>query len=240
MTRRDRLVVSTLAALALVALMWIGVVSPKRHDAARLQIQLTTQQTRLASAQSQVQQGLTAEAGYKQNLTTVAQLFRAVPSTDGVPRLLVALTRTSTRKRVDFRLVQVSGAGASGGAPAAASPFQNMGFTFQFNGGYIDLQRFIHAVDRYAVVRNGLVVARGRLLTIQGVSLTPGVGGHRATASVTAVAYVEQPASVASPVSPVSPGVTPAAGAATPSTATQPVATPSVATPSATNVRNTP
>jgi Tfp pilus assembly protein PilO len=218
MTRRDRLVVSVLAAAVIVVLAWLAIVSPKRHDATQLKSQLTTQQSRLSTAQSQVQQGLAAEAGYRQNLRAVAQLYRSVPANDGVPNLLISLTNTSSHKQVDFRVLQVAAASpsAAGAAPsAAAGGLQTISFTFQFAGNYISLQHFLHALDGYTLVRNGSVVSSGRLLTIQGVGLTPVAGG--ATASVTAVAY-SQPAASTLSGTPGAPAAQPTSSTTTGST----------------------
>ena len=69
---------------------------------------VAAQQTQLASAQAQLAQGGAAEGSYTQNLTVVKQLYKAVPSTNGVPKLLVALDKTSNYKRVDFQVINVA------------------------------------------------------------------------------------------------------------------------------------
>jgi Tfp pilus assembly protein PilO len=231
MTARDRLVVAVLAAVAAVALMWLGLVSPKRNEASKLGKQVSAAQTRLAAAEAQVAQARVAAQSYPQNVQAVASLYRAVPADDGVPKLLVALDRTSHQKRVDFHVVTVGAGGAqAGGASATAAPggLQSVPFSFTFNGGYIDLQHFLHAVDRYTRTSGANVVAHGRLLVVQSVGLTPqSTGGTQAT--VTATAYSQPP---------VAPVATPAGAASGPQPAS---ATPAAPTPvPATNVRSTP
>jgi hypothetical protein len=79
--------------------------------------------------------------------------------------------------------------------PAApATVLTPISFTFTFDGGYIALQHFIHSVDSYTLVDGNNVIAHGRLLSIQGVSLTPKAGS--AQASVTAIAYSQPPATL--------------------------------------------
>ncbi|MEA2150431.1 MAG: hypothetical protein QOD69_2261 [Solirubrobacteraceae bacterium] len=96
--------------------------------------------------------------------------------------------------------------GGSGGAdaaaaappPAAAAPaapatdVQPRPFTFGFEGDYLGLQRLLAAIDRFSRVSGGATLkVRGRLLTIDGVSLTAGRSGlPQVKAQITARAYV--------------------------------------------------
>ncbi|HEU0316789.1 MAG TPA: type II secretion system protein GspM [Solirubrobacteraceae bacterium] len=226
MKPRDRLVVCVLVAVAGLAAVWVGVISPKRHDAAQLGSRLTVAQTQLGTAETQLSQAKAAEAQYPENLRVVKSLYKAVPADDGVPRLLVSLDKTSQYKRVDFRVISVAGAaGATGTASAAAASLpaglSPVSFTFTFNGGYIALQHFLKAVTRYTLVKGSKVVAHGRLLTISSVALTPvQATGASSTptitgtqAAVTATAYSQQPASSAA---------TPGSGTTTASAPTAP------------------
>jgi hypothetical protein len=178
--------------------MWLGLVSPKRHDAAKLGTAVTAEKVQLASAQASLAQGVAAEGSYTQNLHVVKQLYKAVPSTSGVPTLLVALDKTSNYKRVDFQVINVAQTAApttpiasTTTTTAPASVLTPVDFTFTFDGGYIALQHFIRSIDNYTLVEGNYVIAHGRLLNIQSVSLTPESGA--AQASVTATAY-SQPA----------------------------------------------
>jgi Tfp pilus assembly protein PilO len=199
-----------LVAAAGLAAIWIGLVSPKRQDAAQLGTKLSVAQTRLGTAQSQLTAAKAAEAGYRDNLRVVKSLYKAVPAGDGVPHLLVSLDKTSHHKRVDFKVITV--ASVTPGAPAATAPVPGglspVSFTFTFNGGYIDLQHFLRSVTRYTLVAGNKVVAHGRLLTIKSVALTPPqasavtVGGAPVVsgtqAAVTATAY-SQPSATSTP-----------------------------------------
>ncbi len=122
MTTRDRLVVCVLVAAAALAAMWLGVVSPKRNEAAKLGSAVAAEQVQLASAQSQLAQGVAAEGSYKQNLHVVKALYKAVPSTSGVPKLLVALDKTSHHKRVDFQVINVAAAAPTTTPVASTTP----------------------------------------------------------------------------------------------------------------------
>jgi Tfp pilus assembly protein PilO len=224
MKPRDRLVVSVLVAVAALAVVWLAVVSPKRQDASQLGGKLSVAQNRLGAAQAQLAAAKAAEAGYPQNLAVVKELYKAVPSSTGVPRLLVSLDKSSHYKRVDFKVITVT-TGAAGSAAASATPqpggLSPIGFTFTFNGGYIALQHFLRSVSRYTLLKGNAVVAHGRLLTIQSVALTPAqtaAAGATSTptpsgtqAAVTATAYSQMPAGAAAPITSTTTASTPAA-----------------------------
>jgi hypothetical protein len=81
-------------------------------------------------------------------------------------------------------------------APAAPDPptpdVQPRPFTFDFEGDYLGLQRLLAAIDRFSHVGGGdTLEVRGRLLTVDGVSLTAGRSGlPQVRAQITARAYV--------------------------------------------------
>jgi hypothetical protein len=227
MKPRDRLVVSVLVAAAALAAIWIGVVSPKRNDASQLGSKLTLAQSQLGAAQAQLASAKAAESSYPENLRVVKSLYKAVPSNTAVPRLLVALDKSSHYKRVDFKVITVaastSGSAGASGASALPAGLSPVGFTFTFNGGYIALQHFLGSISRYTLLKGNTVVAHGRLLTIQSVALSPGqtaaAGATSAStptgtqAAVTATAYTQMPATTAAPITSTTTASTPAAPA---------------------------
>jgi hypothetical protein len=67
-------------------------------------------------------------------------------------------------------------------------------FTFTFDGGYLAMQRFLKAIDGLAVTTKQQVRVNGRLLTVDGFSLTPGLSGlPKLKAIVSATAYIVPP-----------------------------------------------
>jgi Tfp pilus assembly protein PilO len=90
-------------------------------------------------------------------------------------------------------------------------------FTITFDGGYMAMQRFLKAIDRLAVTRKKQIRVNGRLLTVDGFSLTPGRDGlPKLKAVVSATAYLVPPTdNAAASATPSSPG-----GAATPAPTT--------------------
>lgn len=81
------------------------------------------------------------------------------------------------------------------GAVVGAAGLLTLPFSFTFDGGYLPMQRMLGAIDGLAdATKNGISV-RGRLLTVDGFSLTKGrTGFPRVKAVVSTTAYIVPPA----------------------------------------------
>jgi Tfp pilus assembly protein PilO len=240
MTARDRTIVLVLAAVALVAGFWFVGLKPKRAEIQAADAQIATQRERLQSAQTTLIEGRKAKAGHAADYATVAKLGTAVPADDDLPSLVYQLDSVSHGAKVDFRgLTRGSQNGAASSAassaasaaatrPAASAlpPGATVGtaglatlpFNFDFSGSFFDLERFLADVQGWVRAGDGSLAIRGRLLTIDGVSLEPGSKGlSEITAKVAATAYLSpKTATLASATTgPSSPGTTPSDSGAT-------------------------
>ena len=109
------------------------------------------------------------------------------------------------------------------GATVGSAGFPTMPFAFDFQGTFFNMQKFLDHMNELTAVRaDDSIDVRGRLLTIDGVSLKAGPNGFpQVVASVNATAYLL----------PAAEGLTAGATAATPATGTTPgIATASTAT----------
>jgi hypothetical protein len=112
-------------------------------------------------------------------------------------------------------------------APAApattAAALDTVALTFNFTGTYFDLADFFHRLKRFVYVANNQIFVRGRLMTIDTLSFSPGgaknasgSAGSALTATVGATVYLS-PKSTG-----VTAGATPAGPAGAPSGTTTP------------------
>ncbi len=244
MTGRDRIVLTAIVALVLLAGGWVLVVSPERKQAAEAQTAVQSAQGQLQSADQQAASARAAQRRYGAAYTSVVSLGKAVPPGDEVPSLIYELEQASNQRQVNFNSITSSASGGASGASAASAAtaasaasvgFTQMPFTFVFKGGFAGLAHLLGQVEGFALrTNNGGLTVSGRLLTIQGVTITPesgGSAGNKAagsgsgattsagalTATVTATAYVLPAAQGltggATPTGPSAAGATPAAGA---------------------------
>ncbi|HEY2536779.1 MAG TPA: hypothetical protein VGI24_07330 [Solirubrobacteraceae bacterium] len=214
MTGRDRIVVMVIATLGILAGVWFMAVAPKREQAAKLASEVSAAQGQLASAESQVADASAAQARYQGAYASIVRLGKAVPASQEVPALIYQLAQATDQKNVEFASINttVPGAGATGSSSASTSSstaagagFEQMPFTFTFNGGFNNLYSLFQQLDGFTTrSASGALNVNGRLLTIQSIKLAPasstgsessaggsGAGGsEQLSGSITATAYV--------------------------------------------------
>jgi hypothetical protein len=209
-TRRDRIVIVVVVALVAIVGSWLLVIQPKRDEAGRLGTQIGTEQSQLATAQSQIAAGQAAKRNYPAYYTSLARLGEAVPSDDNVPSLIYQLQGAAGQTSVDFHDFVLSPSGATNstpvssgsaaqGATATLPPGATVGaaglpiepFTLTFNGNFFRLASFLGRVQRFVTATDRQISVRGRLMTLNGISLGPGPGGFpQITVTINATAYL--------------------------------------------------
>jgi hypothetical protein len=105
------------------------------------------------------------------------------------------------------------------GATVGAAGFPTMPFSFNFTGKFVNLQRFLKAIDGLTALKGKTINVKGRLLTVDGVGLKAGPRGFpHVDATVAVTAYLL----------PADEGLTAGATPATPATGTASTATASL------------
>ncbi len=118
------------------------------------------------------------------------------------------------------------------GAVVGAAGFPTMPFDFAFTGSFFRLEDFLARLDRFTQVRGEDVTVRGRLLTVDGFSLSASPKGFpNMLASVRATAYLLPPdEGLTAGSSPAAPAMaTPVAAAPAPATDAPATPTPAAA-----------
>lgn len=214
MTGRDRIVIVGLAALAVLAAVWLLAVAPEREKASKLATEVSSARAQLATAESQVASASAAQAQYETAYASIVSLGKAVPADQEVPSLIYQLAQATNEKNVEFTSITSSGssgasagsavrsasgltAGGASAAAAATAGFAQMPFTFVFKGGFNNLYNLFNELDGFTqrTTSDGVQVS-GRLLTVQSVALAPGTSSsvgeseEELTGTITATAYV--------------------------------------------------
>jgi hypothetical protein len=246
-TQRDRIVVSVLAGLALLAAFWFLALAPKRKTANDLGDKLSTAQQQIDSARSAAAGYRAAKASYRSDYATVARLGKAVPTDDDVPSLVYQLESAAKHTDVDFRAVKLTATASSAGSPPPApaatgsapatqsatatlppgasvgsAGFPTMPFSFTFKGNFFHLSTFFDRLQRFIVAKRKTLLVSGRLLTVDAISLSSADDFPNMQANVSATAYLlpadEGLTDGASTESPTGAGTTTTPAPTTPST----------------------
>ncbi|HEX5852269.1 MAG TPA: hypothetical protein VFY36_04175 [Solirubrobacteraceae bacterium] len=237
MTARDRIVLMTVIVVAVLGAGWMLVVSPERKKASSVSAEVTSAQAALSAAEGELSKARAAQSQYAAAYSSIVSLGKAVPAEKEVPSLIYQLARATRQRNVFFSSIS-STDGAAGASPASsaeatavAAGFTAMPFSFVLGGSFFDLERLMHKLtDLTTRTAAGTLKVNGRLLTIQGVSLTPanksGAGtSNELTGTVTASAYVlpgDEPAAAGGTAASSAGASTPASTTGAPSSPTAP------------------
>ncbi|HEV2752767.1 MAG TPA: hypothetical protein VGV36_02890 [Solirubrobacteraceae bacterium] len=208
MSARDRIALSVVAGALMLAGLWFLLLAPTREEAAELGQQVETTQDSLDQARGDLARLRAAEAGYRDNYALLAAIGKAAPAGDDVATVLFQVGATARREKVDFRSFQGAGGdqsaqpqGAGAAAPAqgaaAAAPAQgalstlpSQPFSFVYEGPFFRLADFLGSLQRYVRLTGERMTVDGRLLRVDGFSLTTDAEGGRAvSATVNATAF---------------------------------------------------
>jgi hypothetical protein len=204
------IIVAVVAVVIATAALWFLALAPKAEESARLQGEIDTTQAAVAESRAQLADLKTARSAYATNYASVARLGKAVPADDDVRSLIVQLDSAARRSGVDFHSIELTGASAAAPVPGAAADasqsaaatlppgatvgtagLPTMPFTFEFDGTFFSLSTFFARLERFVKTNGDQVDVTGRMLAIDGFSLTPGEDGFPSVkASIGATAYL--------------------------------------------------
>lgn len=220
-----RTLVAIAAVLVLLGGFWLLVIGPKRKEADKLATELDQQGQVLSEAQAKVTEGLIDKRSFPSDYRQLVVLGKAVPESDETASLLVLLNRISTNAHVSFNSLSLESGSESAAATATApeaSPTSapkpsppteaeasllplgatvgtaNLGvmpYSLKFTGSFFQIADFIHGIERQIKTDGNGVNARGRLITLDGFSLTRDseAGFPYLTAEFGVTAYVTPP-----------------------------------------------
>ena len=178
--------------VALVA-VWFLLLSPKRDEAKKLEAQVTTLQSAVQEQQAAAQAGLLARKKFPRDYHRLVVLGKAVPVDDETASLMVQVNRISESAGVSFRSIKLSDGGTAApaapvtppapategaaslmpiGATVGSAGLPTLPYELIFRGTYFEVADFMAGIDALVKTRKGRIAADGRLVTIDGFTLT--------------------------------------------------------------------
>ncbi|HEX5593055.1 MAG TPA: hypothetical protein VFX35_06885 [Solirubrobacterales bacterium] len=202
MSSNSRLIAAMVVLVALVVAFWMLLLSPKREEVTKLDREVSQKEESLALHQSEVQRGQEARRAFPQQYQQLVVLGKAAPAEDDTASLLVQLNRIAKDAHVRFQTFvltpaeggeeatvevpaeeTVAGAAPSPtevaasklplGAGIGPAGLAVMPYTLSFEGSFFHLADFIHGLDSLVETKNSEVNVTGRLITINGFTLSP-------------------------------------------------------------------
>jgi len=196
MKKNDRIMILVVASAVLLLGFYFLLLSPQHKKAADAVAALDTAKADLTAAQQKLTAGQQAQEDFRRDRTTIVKLGRVVPETDDIPTLLTQLQSLADKYHVTFKNFQVNAAAgasstsvggvttttpsASGGdgstnataplfPPGSVSIAGGLGRTpieVDLVGTYNDLEDYLRAVERFAVVSGEHSSTTGRLMVV--------------------------------------------------------------------------
>jgi hypothetical protein len=199
LSAQNRVIVSiVLVGLALVAVLWVTAIAPKRADRNGVAANVSAQEHRVDAARVQVVDYTESRKQFPGMLSELKSLDMAVPSRGAISKLLRQLQRRARARGSRLQLAALKTAApapgttpATPGAAAGPGGLAALPFTFEYSGDYFDLVSILRAVRASVQTRAGDLEIDGRLLTIDGLTFKRPTGAGKLTqAVVSATAYI--------------------------------------------------
>jgi Tfp pilus assembly protein PilO len=213
-SQRDRLLLLVGVVAVALAGGWFLVIQPKRNEARDVDAQIIAARTQLAGTAGMAAQYRASRASLRKHPEVFVRAGRALPSRVAMPDLLRTLTKTARGTGVKIGDLTVGAGGASTTPGIGSVPL-----SLSFDGDFLALQRYLGRLQRFVAVSKKDVEAKGRLVSLDTVDMTPGDSGTL-VAKVSATVYVMQPGALSATTSAPAAGAT----AGTPAPASTPTA----------------
>ena len=217
-------IVAILVVVACAVAFWMLLLSPKREKADELASQAEGLQATLSQVQSEVAEGQQAKRDFSENYRQLVVLGKAVPAGEETASLLVQTNRIADDASVEFDSIELGTADGSAstetevssetssapavdpteaeaallpiGAVVGPAGLAVMPYDLSFTGSFFQVADFIHGIDTLVDAKNEKVEVDGRLVTLDGFSLTPingDEGVENLTANFSVTTYVLPP-----------------------------------------------
>ena len=162
---REIYIITAVVAVVLIVAWYFLLFSPKQRELSDLDQQVQSAQSALSVAQQEVVKLEAYKKTAPQSRAEIVRLGKMLPTSEGVPGLIIELTKTAEASGVTVTSI-------ARGTVTAGSPFGIQTLTLQISGRYFDVEDFLYRLEEYVAFRNASFRVTGRLLQVQNLTLT--------------------------------------------------------------------
>ena len=105
-----------------------------------------------------------------QSRAEIVRLGKMLPESEGIPGLIIELTKTAEASGVSITSI-------ARGTTSAGVPFGIQTVTIQVSGRYFDVEDFLYRLESYVAFRNSGFRSTGRLIDVATLSITGDTAG---------------------------------------------------------------
>ncbi|NLE21544.1 MAG: type 4a pilus biogenesis protein PilO [Actinobacteria bacterium] len=168
MTARGRevYIITAVVAVVLVVAWYFLLFNPKQSELSDLDQQVQSAQSELSIAQQEVVKLESYKKTAPQSRAEIVRLGKMLPSAEGVPGLIIELTKTAEASGVAVTSIARN-------TTTPGNPFGIQNLTLTVKGRYFDVEDFLYRLEEYVAFRNASFRVTGRLLQVTTLQMTP-------------------------------------------------------------------
>jgi len=160
-------IITAVVAVVLIVAWYFLLFSPTRTKISDLDDQIVAQQAALVTAKEEVVRLESYKKTAPQSRVEIVRLGKMLPMSEGIPSLIIELTRTADASGVDLN-------GITRGATVPGTPFGLQSVSLQVTGRFFDVEDFLYRLEAYVAFRNASFRVTGRLLEVKTMTITGG------------------------------------------------------------------
>ena len=168
--RGKEVYVITAVVAVLIAVAWYFLLfSPTRSEIATKTDEVQAAEVSLNAGRQEVARLESYKKTAPQSRSEIVRLSKMLPQTEGIPSLIVELTKTASSAGVDLTSI-------ARGTSSPGTPFGIQTVNLQVSGQFFEIEDFLYRLENYVAYRNADFSVTGRLLQVANVTLTGGAG----------------------------------------------------------------
>lgn len=156
---REIYIITAVVAVVLIVAWYFLLFSPAQRKISDLNTQVTSAQSALDMANQEVVKLESYKKTAPQSRAEVVRLSKMLPESEGIPGLIIELSKTAEASGVSMTSI-------ARGTTTAGSPFGIQAVSLQVSGRYFDVEDFLYRLEEYVAFRNATFRVTGRLLQV--------------------------------------------------------------------------
>ncbi len=171
---REIYIITAVVAIVLIVAWYFLLFSPAQRKISDLGTQVQSAQSALDMANLEVVKLESYKKTAPQSRAEVVRLGKMLPESEGIPGLIIELTKTAEASGVSITSI-------ARGTTTAGSPFGIQTATIQVSGRYFDVEDFLYRLEEYVAFRNATFRVTGRLLQVTNLTMQASTSTETAT-----------------------------------------------------------
>jgi Tfp pilus assembly protein PilO len=173
-------IIAGVIAVVLIVAWYFLLFSPTRQKLSDLDDQIAADKTALVTAQQELARLQSYQKTAPQAEVDIVRLSKMLPEDEGIPSMIVELTKTATASGVTLSSI-------TRGTTTTGTPFGIQTVTLAVSGRFFDVEDFLYRLESYVRFQNTTFSVTGRLIQVANVTLTGGTATTTTTGTTTGV-----------------------------------------------------